>query len=65
MSKYKVIYDGEFEDAIFNTIDEAEEYAMQMISESKQGAEDLNMSNPGDYDADDYDDEYEIVEVDD
>lgn len=65
MSKYKVIYDGEFEDAIFNTIDEAEEYAMQMISEIKEGADILNMSNPGDYDADDYDDEYEIVEVDD
>ena len=24
----------------------------------------LHMSNPGDYDADDYDDDYEIIEID-
>ena len=29
-----------------------------------EGAEILHMSNPGDYDADDYECEYEIIEID-
>lgn len=64
MEKYKVMFNGELEDEVFNTEDEAEEYAMYLVSCAKQGAEILHLSNPGDYDEDDYDADYEIVEVD-
>ncbi len=62
MAKFKVLFDGEYEDEIFNT----EEYALYMCSCSREGAEILHMSNPGDYDydEDDYEDpDYEIVEI--
>lgn len=68
MSKYKIIFDGEEEDDIFDTEEAAEEYADYLVSCSSEGAEILHMSNPGDYDydEDDFEDpEYEIVEVDD
>ncbi|MBQ3602203.1 MAG: hypothetical protein IJA02_00015 [Clostridia bacterium] len=65
MPKYKVSFDGEFEDEIFDTEEEAEDYALYLSSCAKEGAEILHMSNPGDYDADDYDDDYEIIEIDD
>jgi len=61
--KYKVSFDGDFEDEIFDTEEEAEDYALYLSSCAKEGAEILHMSNPGDYDADDYDDYYEIVEI--
>lgn len=64
MPKYKVSFDGEFEDEIFDTEEEAEEYALYLSSCIKEGAEILHMSNPGDYDADDYDNDYEIIEID-
>lgn len=63
MPKYKVSFDGDFEDEIFDTEEEAEDYALYLSSCAKEGAEILHMSNPGDYDADDYDDDYEIVEI--
>ncbi len=68
MSKYKVLFDGELEDEVFNTEEEAEEYALYLSSCSREGAEILHMSNPGDYDYDEdsYESpEYEIVEEDD
>ena len=67
MSKYKIIFNGEEEDEIFNTYEEAEEYAIYYSGCGKLGAEILNMSNPGDYDYDEetYESpEYEIIEVD-
>lgn len=67
MSKYKIIFDGEEEDDIFDTEEAAEEYADYLVSCTREGAEILHMSNPGDYDydEDDFEDpEYEIVEVD-
>lgn len=67
MSKYKVIFDGEEENEIFDTIGEAEEYALQLCSDCETGAEVLYLSNPGDYPYDEstYESpEYEIVEVD-
>lgn len=67
MSKYKIIFDGEEEDDIFDTEEAAEEYADYLVSCTREGAEILHMSNPGDYDydEDDFDDpEYEIVEID-
>lgn len=67
MAKYKVIFDGEEQDELFDTEEAAEEYALYLRSCSRQGAELLHMSNPGDYeyDEDEYEDlDYEIVEVD-
>lgn len=64
MAKYKILFNGEFEDEIFDTEEEAEEYALYLVSCTEQGAEILHMSNPGDYDVDDYEAEYEIVEID-
>lgn len=66
MSKFKIIFEGEEQEEIFDTEQEAEEYAWYLCSCSKTGAEILHMSNPGDneYDEDNWDDpEYEIVEV--
>ena len=65
MAKYKVIFNDEEQDEVFNSESAAEDYALYLVSCSKEGAEILHMSNPGDYDEDDYDDDYEIVEVDD
>ena len=72
MSKYqvKLIYkdEEELDDELFDTEDEAEEHALYLIGCAREGAEILNMSNPGDYeyDEDTYEDpEYEIIEVDD
>lgn len=70
MNKYKIIFDDEEQDEVFESEDAAEEYALYLRSCSRQGAEILHMSNPGDYDYD-YDEDsfdvpdYEIVEVDD
>ncbi len=63
MPKYKVLFADEFEE-IFDTEEAAEEYALYLISCSKEGAEILHMSNPGDYNANDYEIDYEIIEID-
>ena len=65
MSKYKVLFNDEEMDEVFDTEEDAEEYALYLCSCAREGAEILHMSNPGDYDEDDYDAEYEIVEEDD
>lgn len=69
MSKYKVVIDGVEEDEIFDTLNEAKEAALYLMSCARLGAEILNMSNPGDYeyDEDEWEDEseYEILEIDD
>lgn len=67
MARYKVIFDDEEQDEIFNTEEEAEEYALYLRSCSRYGTEILNMSNPGDYDYDEntYEPpEYKIFEID-
>ena len=64
MARYKVIFEDEEQDEIFDSEEAAEQYALYLCS--REGAEILHMSNPGDYDYDEdekYD--YEIVEVDD
>ena len=65
MEKYKVLFNDELQDEVFDTEEEAEEHALYLCSCAREGAEILHMSNPGDYDADDYDTDYEIVEVED
>lgn len=65
MAKFKIIFDGEEQDEVFRTEEEAEEFASYLCSCSRTGAEYLHLSNPGDYDYDEdtYETpEYEIVE---
>ena len=65
MSKFRILMFGELEDEVFDTEEEAEEYAGYLVGCSRLGAETLNMSNPGDYPLDDYEDpDYEIIEED-
>jgi len=63
MEKYKVLFNDELQDEAFDTEEEAEEHALYLCSCAREGAEILHMSNPGDYDEDDYEAEYEIIEV--
>lgn len=68
MPKFKIIFDGEEEDEIFDTYEQADDYALDMQSCCREGAEILNLSNPGDYDFDEdtYEPpDYDIIEVDD
>ena len=67
MTKFKVVYDGEEQDEIFTSYEDAEEYGVYLQSCERLGTEIMNMSNPGDYD---YDEDlfesadFEIVEED-
>ena len=45
MEKFKVLFDGEYEDEIFDTEEDAEEYALYLCSCIREGAEILHMSN--------------------
>lgn len=65
MKKFRIVFDDEEQDEVFDTEKEAEEFALYLCACSKEGAEILHMSNPGDYDEDDGDHEYEIIEVED
>lgn len=71
MPKYKIVIqysDGtsEEQDEIFDTQEDAIEYADYLVSCNQEGAEILNLSNPGDYPLDDYEEpDFEIVEIDD
>ena len=66
MAKYKVIFNGEEEDETFDSYDGARDFANYLVSCSDTGAELLELSNPGDYPYDPYDEpEYEIIELDD
>ena len=71
MAKYKVLMifpngDEELDDMVFDSEEDAYEYGLYLVSCSLTGAETLNLSNPGDYPLDDYEDpEFEIVEIDD
>lgn len=71
MQKYKIVMqysDGtkEEQDDIFDSEEEAEEYACYLVGCSRVGAETLNLSNPGDYPLDDFEaPDFEIVEIND
>ena len=67
---YKIKLDNddfeEYEDEVFETIEEAMNCVAQIESECRTGAEILNMSNPGDYPYDEDDDfeiDYEIIKI--
>ncbi len=70
MAKYQVLMlysDGteDLDDEVFDTEEEAEEYGCYLVSCCRTGAEIFNMSNPGDYPLDDYEDpDFEVVEAD-
>lgn len=67
MAKYKIVFDGEEQDEVFDTEKAAEEYALYLCSCTREGAEILHMSNPGDYDYDEdsfEDPDCKIVEFD-
>lgn len=65
MAKYKIIFDDEEQDEVFDTEEAAEEYALYLCSCTHEGTEILHMSNPGDYDEDSLENpDYEIVEID-
>ena len=66
MTKYKVIFDGEEQDEIFDTEQEAVDFAEYLCSCKREGAQILHWSNPGDYDydEDDFDEpDFEILEI--
>lgn len=68
MPKYKIIFDGEEQDEVFGTLEAAEDYAHDLCGCSWVGAEELHLSNPGDYDYDENSFEYpdyEIIKVED
>ena len=71
MPRYKIIIqypDGvnEEQHEVFEPEENAEEYANYLVSCSQVGAEILNLSNPGDYPLDDYEDpDFEIIEIED
>lgn len=64
MSKYIVFFDGEEDGEVFDTYEDAEEYALQWLSDWHTGSEILELSNPGDYPYDPNDEpDYEIEEI--
>ena len=68
MSKYRILIDNSLQDEVFDTREEAEEYAVYLCSCDRAGSEMLHMSNPGDneYDETTYESpEYDIIEDDD
>ena len=71
MARYKVLIhysDGssEEEDKIFTSITDAEEYGSYMCSCCSEGAEIMELSNPGDYPLEDAASaEYEVIKIND
>lgn len=64
MANYKIVFEGDEQDEVFSTYEDAEQYALYLISCYHTGGEILEMSNPGDYTYDPADaPKYEIVET--
>ena len=69
MANYKVLMhysDGtdEEDDTIFDSQEGAEEYGLYLCGCTAEGAEILNLSNPGDYPIDEDDEtDFEVIEV--
>ena len=66
MTNYKIVFEGDEQDEVFATYEEAEQYAQYLVSCYHTGGEILEMSNPGDYEYDEenYEDpEYEVVQI--
>ncbi len=68
MPKYRlVVYypEGEQEEGIFDTEEEANDYGGVCADAYSEGAETLHMSNPGEYPEDDGPPDFEVFEIDD
>ena len=65
MPKYKVEFNGELQDEVFDTWEKAESFGLYLGSCAREGAEILHMSNPFEYDEDDYEDDYDVIEIED
>lgn len=64
MAKYKIIFEGEEQDEVFDTYEDADDYVNELIGCWHEGGEVLQLSNPGDYPYDPDDEpDYEIVEI--
>ena len=64
---FGVMINDELEDEIFETEQEAEEYAAYLRSCTNLGSENMHMSNPGDYEYDESagdDLDMDVVEID-
>lgn len=57
--------DESYDDAIFESEEDAEEAGLEACGNARVGAEILNMSNPGDYpyDEEEFDVDFEIIEI--
>lgn len=57
---------SEEDDEVFDSESAANDHGLYLASCCSEGAETLNLSNPGDYPLEDYEEpDYEIIEVDD
>ena len=65
MSKFKIIFAGYEEPDEYDSYEEALEVADEMVSNFELGASILYEMNPGDYEEEDDDCSYVIIEVDD
>lgn len=59
--------DYSYDDAIFDSEEDAKNAGLEACNASRLGSETLHMHNPGDYsyDEDEYEVDYEVVEIDD
>ena len=64
IAKYKIIFESKEDDEVFDTYEEADDYALYLGSCYHEDGKILEMSDPGDYPYDPEDEpEYEIIEV--
>ncbi|WP_352397236.1 hypothetical protein [[Clostridium] aminophilum] len=56
MKKCRLVFNGELQDEVFDSIDDALDYGLYLQGCERLGMEELSLSNPGDYpfDEDDY-----------
>lgn len=65
MAKYRLIFQDELQDEVFDSYEDAEDYAGYLSGCFHDGGETLELSNPGDYPYDeDAEPEYEIIDED-
>lgn len=63
MAKFKIIFEGEEQDEVFDSYDAALDAAHDLVGAYHEGGEVLELSNPGDYPYNpNHEPEYEIIE---
>ncbi len=63
MAKYKIVFGDECQNSLFDTEEEAEEYALYLAACMRAGAEILYRSKMGDRNKEDLEDCFTIVEI--